>query len=521
MRWTVGRKLAGLSAVAIALAVAVGVVGWNGTGRVHGDLQHVVAANAAQAEQAEVDASHDNVIAEVLMVLRANGDDELKDARSALDDDMQTIVEKVQGVRKANLNPSIDAAADALLPEARDYVTRTKALAALRGQPADVIDAQYRQYKEKFDALTDHIDAVTEKVQKAAVTDASAAGSAANQARMLILVVLALGLIVVVGIAARIALGITRPLRRSVESLEALAQRDLTRRLEVKTTDETAQMATALNAAVDGLREALGSISQGSEQLATASNGLLSTSSRVSDGAEVAASQSGVVAAAGEQVSANSQSVASAVEEMNASIQEIARHASEASGVAAQAVSIAADADERVNRLGVSSAEIGEVLDLISSIADQTNLLALNATIEAARAGEAGKGFAVVANEVKELASETGRATADIAAKVAAIRDDTSGAVEAIGQIGDIIGRINDIQTTIASAVEEQAATTSEIGRSVDEAARGATDIARSIEDVNGAVRVAAQGASETQEAAGEVSRTADELRRLVAGFRY
>jgi hypothetical protein len=95
MRWTVGRKLPGLSAVASALAVAVGVVGWNGTGRVHSDLQHVVAANAAQAQQAEVDASHDNVIAEVLMVLRANGDDELKDARSALDDDMQTIVEKV------------------------------------------------------------------------------------------------------------------------------------------------------------------------------------------------------------------------------------------------------------------------------------------------------------------------------------------------------------------------------------------------------------------------------------------
>ncbi len=521
MRWTVGRKLAGLSAVALALALVVGIVGWNGTGRVHGDLQRVVAANAAQREQAEVDASHDNVMSDVLLVLRAADDGELSDARAALGDDAKTLVEKVQGVRRANLSPSINAAADALLPEARDFVASTQKLAAMRGQSPEAIDAAFRPYNDAFGTFTDHIDALTARVQKAAVTDASSAGSATSSARMLIVLVLAIGMVIVIAIAARLALGITRPLRRSVESLEALAQRDLTRRLEVTTTDETAQMATALNAAIDGLRDALGSISQGSEQLATASNGLLSTSSRVSEGADVAASQTGVAAAAGEQVSANSQSVASAVEEMNASIHEIARHASEASGVAAEAVTIAASADERVNRLGVSSAEIGEVLDLISSIADQTNLLALNATIEAARAGEAGKGFAVVANEVKELASETGRATADIAAKVAAIREDTSGAVEAISQIGEIIGRINDIQTTIASAVEEQAATTSEIGRSVDEAARGASDIAKSIEDVNGAVQVAAQGANETQAAAGEVSRTADELRALVAGFRY
>ena len=136
--------------------------------------------------------------------------------------------------------------------------------------------------------------------------------------------------------------------------------------------------------------------------------------------------QLNVVSGSAEEVSRNIQTVAAGTEEMTASIREIAKNATDAAGVAAQAVSVATATNTTVAKLGDSSAEIGNVIKVITSIAVQTNLMALNATIEAARAGEAGKGFAVVANEVKDLAQETSRATEDIARRVEAIQVDLS-----------------------------------------------------------------------------------------------
>lgn len=124
-----------------------------------------------------------------------------------------------------------------------------------------------------------------------------------------------------------------------------------------------------------------------------------------------------------------------------------------------------------VTKLGQASTEIGQVIKVITSIAQQTNLLALNATIEAARAGEAGKGFAVIANEVKELSKQTAKATEDITRMIEVIQNDAKAAVEAIGQISQVISRINDVSTTIAIAVQEQTSVTNEISRNVSEVA--------------------------------------------------
>ena len=189
--------------------------------------------------------------------------------------------------------------------------------------------------------------------------------------------------------------------------------------------------------------------------------------------------------------------------------------------MATSAVKVAEKTNATVAKLGESSAEIGNVIKVITCIAQQTNLLALNATIEAARAGEAGKGFAVVANEVKELAKQTAKATEDISRKIEAIQADTKGAVDAIAQIGKIINQINDIQNTIASAVEEQTATTSEISRNVAEAAKGSNEIAQNITGVAQAARSTTEGASNTKNSADDLSKMALDLQKLVSQFRF
>jgi methyl-accepting chemotaxis protein len=218
-------------------------------------------------------------------------------------------------------------------------------------------------------------------------------------------------------------------------------------------------------------------------------------------------------------VSANVSSVAQGATEMGAAIDEIARSAGNATAVAATAVRVANDTHATVTKLDASSAQIGDVVKMISSIAEQTNLLALNATIEAARAGDAGKGFAVVAGEVKDLANETAKATADVTGLITAIQGDANATMTAIGEISTIIAQINDIQASIATAVEQQTATTAEISRGVTQAAHGADEIALGI---TGAAQAAVQtnaGAAATQRAAEHLAGVSTQLRQRIGRF--
>ena len=225
------------------------------------------------------------------------------------------------------------------------------------------------------------------------------------------------------------------------------------------------------------------------------------------------------VAAAAEQASANVSTVASATEEMSKSIAEVAGRVVESSRIAERAVQRAQRTDQIVAGLSTDAQKIGEVVQLIQNIAEQTNLLALNATIEAARAGEAGRGFAVVASEVKSLASQTARATEEIAQQIASIQTVTTEAVSAISEIRDVIRDMNEISAVVAAAVEQQSVTTTEISRNTQQAATGTIEVAQNILQVREGVDATGSAALESLQAAAELTDQAGRLEEQVNLF--
>jgi methyl-accepting chemotaxis protein len=255
-----------------------------------------------------------------------------------------------------------------------------------------------------------------------------------------------------------------------------------------------------------GVRESL-------DMLASAATEMRATSSGMSVTAEQTSLQANTVATAAEEASTNVQTVAAATEQLSSSVIEIGRQVDKSTAIAGQAVEQADRTNATVQGLSVAAQKIGDVVKLIHDIASQTNLLALNATIEAARAGDAGKGFAVVASEVKSLANQTGRATEEISAQVAAMQSATNEAVEAIKTIGGTIKAMNEIATTIAYSVEQQGAATQEISRNVSGAAEGTSQVSATIMGVN-------QRAGETGEAANQVRVSAEELSRQAETLR-
>jgi methyl-accepting chemotaxis protein len=244
--------------------------------------------------------------------------------------------------------------------------------------------------------------------------------------------------------------------------------------------------------------EIVETVSSAANELEASAGALTSTASR----SEQLAS---MVASASEEAATNVQSVASATEELSSSVNEISRQVQESARIASSAVEQAHQTNEHVGELSKAASRIGDVVELINTIAGQTNLLALNATIEAARAGEAGRGFAVVASEVKALAEQTAKATGEIGQQISGIQAATEQSVTAIREISGTIERLSEISSTIAAAVEEQGAATQEISRNIQQASLGTTQVSSHVGEVR-------QGASETGSASSQVLSAAQSL---------
>jgi methyl-accepting chemotaxis protein len=397
--------------------------------------------------------------------------------------------------------------------------------------------------------LGDDAEALRSEYQTSRSNDIATASQIAEQATVSGSIAAVTGVVIGLILAGLITISISSLIKRINRTMSQLASGDLTVEVEgAERRDQIGDMARAVGIFKDSAirvaevendkkrlaeqteRDRKAGLSELASRLERAvkdiANAVKQSAQRMHDGAttmngaaERTKTQSSAVAAASEQASVNVQSVASSAEELTASIREIGRQAQSSATVARRAAEQASLTTATMEGLSQAADRIGEVVKLINAIAAQTNLLALNATIEAARAGDAGKGFAVVASEVKGLASQTARATEDIAAQISSIQGETREAAAAIKGIEAVITEINQIASTTASAVEEQSAATAEIARNVQQAAIGTDEVSSNIAGVLEAAAETDEHARITLENSNQLSDQADKLWQAVIGF--
>jgi methyl-accepting chemotaxis protein len=435
------------------------------------------------------------------------------------------------------------AAIDAVAALTKDNAAQQKRIEALR----PLLTAKFAELKETIDlrraegfaaaqavVLTDQGKAVMDQIRSVLdemaqeessllAVRAELTADTAWSSRTAIVAGVSIAVLLVLLLAYFLSRSILRPLLALTDRLREIAEGegDLTQRVDSDRRDEFGTLGAAFNRFVAKLAGIIGQIGEQATSLATASEQLSSGTRQIAGSAQHTSHEVGGVAGATTTMSGALTTVAAGAEEMGASIREIASNASDASRAGAEAVQVAQEATRTVSTLGESSAEISNVVKLITAIAEQTNLLALNATIEAARAGDAGKGFAVVASEVKDLAQETARATGDISQRVAEIQSRATATAEAISRMSEIVLQVNDYQTTIASAVEEQTATTSEMSRNISDASGGSREISASLSTVSAAASQTSGAIANTQSSVAELARMSATLHGLVNQFKY
>ncbi|TXN23495.1 HAMP domain-containing methyl-accepting chemotaxis protein [Methylobacterium sp. WL19] len=420
-----------------------------------------------------------------------------------------------------------------------------------KGETAKALDLMHEAVDPNFKEIYTACGALSNDVASYMDAGAASLASLTESTRSAALVASGLGIVLSLVCAGLISIfGITRPMGNLVAVLQRMAGGATDIRIsEAARGDEIG----AIGRAVDGIRTMVAAraaeqteitriadeaaaterrrgmieLADGFElavggivgMVSSSATELQATASTMTATAHETASQSTTVAAAAEQTATNVGTVAAAAEELGSSVQEISRQVAGSATLALTAVGEADQTARLVNELSLAASRIGDVVSLISTIAGQTNLLALNATIEAARAGEAGRGFTVVATEVKELASQTARATEEISSQITRIQGATGDAVHAIGGISTSIREINAVAATIAAAVEEQGAATQEIVRTVAQAAVGTNEVTSNISGVAGAAEETGAAASQVLSSASELSRQSEHLRAEVGRF--
>jgi len=548
-------KLWAAPALIMLFMLAQGVVAHYGVIRQSAALHEIV--DVAVPKNATLQAAGDALAAAQIGLYRlvswqANSTDAAKAMAAARKQIQQAIASGTSLLNTAatkfplsgNEQSAVDAVRDALQP----YAASVKDAQDMAGVDAatalsfmSAADDQYANLQVQLEKLS----ALETRLTDSAAAAASASASAATWRSLSLLVA---ALLLAVGTATVVSRLIGRPVVGMTRAMRALANGDQTTEVPgVGRGDEIGDMANAVQVFKDSMIKAdrlakeqqteraareqrslhIEGLAHAFEDkvgtliglLSSASTELEATAQSMSTAATETGEQAATVTSAAEQANSGVHSAAASAEQLTASINEISRQVAQSGKITEQAVEDARRTDAIVQALVTNTQKIGQVVDLITTIAGQTNLLALNATIEAARAGDAGKGFAVVASEVKSLARQTAKATEEIAAQIAQVQGSTTGVVEAIGRITEIIQEVSAIATSVGAAVEEQGAATAEIARSVQQTAQSTRQVTANMAHVSRAAHQTGVTAHQLLDAASGLSRQAEQLSAEIGGF--
>ncbi len=553
------RSTFSLKGKALALCVLTGCAGlaivgaglW-GVLRMSADLEESRVLARGIHHQMEADMMHEAVWADVLRALHEarEGDAAVRAAVEAnIGQHTQKLGAAVVALREAGLSDDISRKIDSVAEGLAEYAAQARQVGSLAFRDHAAANARLPDLQMAFNALEATQEQLSDTLERAVEENRLQGDGHDHLAHALMLGGLAIMLVLSIANAVIITRAIIRPVTVMTGAMTALAsgetgidipgrdradeigamahavqvfkvnaiakarleaeQEEGKRRAESEKRQLMDQLAAKFEAEINGIVQAV----------AAAAAQMQATSETMSATAGETSRQAAGVASSSQQASGNVQMVAAAAEELSASIREISRQMAQSHTMTQSAAGEAETARGTVNALAEVASRIGAVVTLINDIASQTNLLALNATIEAARAGDAGKGFAVVASEVKALATQTTKATEEIAAQINAVQGEITGTVGAIEGITATIGRINEIAATIAAAVEEQQAATAEIARNVEQAATGTSEVSSTIGTVTTAANETGTAAVEVMQSARRLGDQAEALRALADGF--
>lgn len=535
-----------------ALLFVIGAVSYSSSEKVSKAVARTTAIQTMNSELSEINLELFSSLGKIYeaQILMSNGADKapITDALKKSKEHMDKVSD---GIDKLNVSViDLDSETQKQLQESiKSYKDNLSQMTGIIDVDPSMLAFFVEECKSMYAAATKSFDKISHQAERKSTQSNSDMNESINDSMRTVLVFIAVAMLFGAGVSIFIGRSIGAPIKNITKLMASLADGNLTvdvpyesrkdeigkmaqtvlvfknnalqmERLKVEQTEAERKAESEKRAAMDRLGSDFErSVGQIVSSVATAATELQANAKNLTESSDNTSHLATAVAAATEEASVSVQTVASAAEELSTSIAEISRQVGESTRVTQSAVEEVKRTDQTVSSLSEAATQIGDVVKLIQDIAEQTNLLALNATIEAARAGEAGKGFAVVASEVKNLATQTARATEEISKKIVTVQNVSQESVSAIRNIGKTIDRISEVSEIISTAVQQQTAATREISQNVQQAFTGTTRVSTDIVSVTQAAGTAREASGQVLQASGELSQQSEMLRTQIESF--